>query len=185
MIADGFWIFDYERSRESHPVDVDDPLMPRNTLFRRETATELLSERSSNKATVLMVTIAAMAVTRRWKSVVVNMQPPGAGDRELGCVRGGPALLAFLFSLLPFPFFLTSVFFLACFLVLPSWQLFKNWRVPDDHSFLTKMNYLTKNMQNANSYFSTHAGTQKERVSEEGEIGVFLMTIHFWQRSII
>ena len=50
----------------------------------------------------------------------INMQRPRAGDRELGCVRGGPALLAFLFSLLPFPFFLTSVFFLACFLVLPS-----------------------------------------------------------------
>ena len=52
--------------------------------------------------------------------IIINMQPPGAGDRELGCVRGGPARLAFLFSLLSFPFFLTSVFFLACFLVLPS-----------------------------------------------------------------
>ena len=102
------------------------------------------------------------------------MQPPGAGDRELGCIRGGPALLAFLFSLLPFRFFLTSVFFLAFFLLLPSssFTSFTSFTfgrvrinrsnrcsiccVPDDHSFLTKINYLTKNMQNANSrlYFA-------------------------------
>ena len=48
------------------------------------------------------------------------MQPPGAGDRELGCIRGGPDLLAFLLPLLPLPFFLTSVFFLAFSLLLPS-----------------------------------------------------------------
>ena len=41
------------------------------------------------------------------------------------------------------------------------------------------MNYLTKNMQNANSYSNPHAGTQKERVPEEDEIGVFSMTFHF------
>ena len=135
--------------------------------------------------------------------IMINMQPPGAGDRELGCIRGDPALLAFLFSLLPFPFFLTVVFFLAFFLLLPSssftsftssisFTSFTFGRVrinrsnrcsiccvPDDHSFLTKINYLTKNMQNANSYSNPHAGPQRERVPEEGEIGVFPMTIHF------
>ena len=31
----------------------------------------------------------------------------------------------------------------------------------------------------------SHAGTQKERVPEEGGIGVCSMTIHFWQKWII
>ena len=33
--------------------------------------------------------------------------------------------------------------------------------------------------------YNSHAGTQKERVPEEGGIGVFPMTIHFRQRLII
>ena len=34
-------------------------------------------------------------------------------------------------------------------------------------------------MQNANSYFNSHAGCQKERVPEEGEISMFRTIFHF------
>ena len=49
--------------------------------------------------------------------------PPGAGDRELGCIRMGLALLSSFFFLLDCSFFLLlsfSFLFLSSFLLLPS-----------------------------------------------------------------
>ena len=59
--------------------------------------------------------------------------PPGAGDRELGCIRFGPALLApffpfpahFIFPTSLFLFLSFSLLHLPCFSLLPSlWRWF-------------------------------------------------------------